>query len=48
MSHSVYLSVGIDDDSTDNSVSNGKTLDGQMAQALDKITLREEFEKMNE
>ncbi len=52
ISHSVYLSGGMDDDNNCKAriiqFSNGKTMGEQMARALHKITLREDLTKINE
>jgi hypothetical protein len=52
MSHAIFLSKATDDDSNCEaeiiSFPNGKTLSGQTAQGLYKITLREEFTRLNE
>jgi hypothetical protein len=51
-SHAMFLSGGLDDDSNSEagiiSFPNGKTLEGQAAQGLYEITLREEFARLNE
>jgi hypothetical protein len=51
-SHSMYLAGGLDDDSRCEvgivTLTDGKALDGQAAQGLFEITLREEFARLNE
>ncbi len=51
-SHSMYLAGGLDDDSRCEvgivTLPNGKVLNGQVAQGLYEITLREEFARLNE
>jgi hypothetical protein len=51
-SHSMYLAGGLDDDSRCEvgivTLPDGKVLDGQAAQGLYEITLREEFARLNE
>jgi hypothetical protein len=52
VSHAVFLSGGMDDDSICESgiisFPDSKTMSGQASQGLYEITLREEFTKMNE
>ncbi len=51
-SHSMYLAGGLDDDSRFEvgivTLPDSKVLDGQVAQGLYEITLREEFTRLNE
>jgi hypothetical protein len=51
-SHSMYLAGGLDDDSRCEvgivTLPDGKVLNGQVAQGLYEITLREEFARLNE
>jgi hypothetical protein len=52
VSHAMFLSRAMDNTSNCKvgiiSYPNGKTLDGQKAQGLYEITLREEFARLNE
>jgi hypothetical protein len=52
VSHSMFLSGGLDDDSSCEvgavTLQSGKLLTGMASQALYEITLREEFARMNE
>ncbi len=51
-SHSMYLTVGLDDESRCEvgivTLPDGKVLNGQVAQGLYEITLREEYTRLNE